>query len=297
MYILRLKLYKKEGKGQMSLRTDLALEAKTEISGGENGIIKEIKENENIKTTVIKVVSDEGERLINKPQGTYITVEFGDIISTADFTPLKSEIKRVLSELLSVNGTVLVAGLGNNDITPDAVGPLTAGGILATRHIAGAFAESIGLKGLKSVAVITPDVLGKTGIETAELIRGTADKIKPAAVIAVDALAARDPNRLFKTVQLTNSGISPGSGVKNRRGEISEKIIGVPVIAVGVPTVTDAEAIAYSLTGTEPETDSGMFVTPKEVDMLCGKISKILSETLNEFLQPEIDADIIEGLV
>ena len=140
-------------------------------------------------------------------------------------------------------------------------------------------------------------MLGKTGIETAELIRGTADKIKPAAVIAVDALAARDPNRLFKTVQLTNSGISPGSGVKNRRGEISEKTIGVPVIAVGVPTVTDAEAIAYSLTGTEPETDSGMFVTPKEVDMLCGKISKILSETLNEFLQPEIDADIIEGLV
>ena len=129
------------------------------------------------------------------------------------------------------------------------------------------------------------------------MIRGTADKIKPAAVIAVDALAARDPNRLFKTVQLTNSGISPGSGVKNRRGEISEKTIGVPVIAVGVPTVTDAEAIAYSLTGTEPETDSGMFVTPKEVDMLCGKISKILSETLNEFLQPEIDADIIEGLV
>ena len=113
----------------------------------------------------------------------------------------------------------------------------------------------------------------------------------------MDALAARDPNRLFKTVQLTNSGISPGSGVKNRRGEISEKTIGVPVIAVGVPTVTDAEAIAYSLTGTEPETDSGMFVTPKEVDMLCGKISKILSETLNEFLQPEIDADIIEGLV
>ena len=147
------------------------------------------------------------------------------------------------------------------------------------------------------MAVITPDVLGKTGIETAELIRGTADKIKPAAVIAVDALDARDPNRLFKTVQLTNSGISPGSGVKNRRGEISEKTIGVPVIAVGVPTVTDAEAIAYSLTGTEPETDSGMFVTPKEVDMLCGKISKILSETLNEFLQPEIDADIIEGLV
>ena len=147
------------------------------------------------------------------------------------------------------------------------------------------------------MAVITPDVLGKTGIETAELIRGTADKIKPAAVIAVDALAARDPNRLFKTVQLTNSGISPGSGVKNRRGEISEKTIGVPVIAVGVPTVTDAEAIAYSLTGTEPETDSGMFVTPKEVDMLCGKISKILSETLNEFLQPEIDADIIEELV
>lgn len=281
----------------MSLRTDLAIESKTEISGNENGIKKRIKTNGNIKTTVIEIISAEGEKILNKPVGTYITVEFPDIINIADFSPLKTAVKEALAELLNINGTVLVAGLGNNDITPDAVGPLTAKGILATRHISNTFAESIGLKGLKSVAVITPDVLGKTGIETAELIRGTADRIKPDAVIAVDALAARDPERLFKTVQITNSGITPGSGVKNKRGQINEKTLGVPVIAVGVPTVTDAEAIAFSLTGKEPERESGLFVTPKEVDMLCEKISGVLSGALNEFLQPEIDSDIIAGLV
>ena len=190
-----------------------------------------------------------------------------------------------------------MAGLGNTDITPDAVGPLTAKGILATRHITGQFAESIGLKGLKSVSVISPGVLGKTGIEVRELIIGAAAAVNPDAVIVIDALASKSTERLFKTVQLCDTGISPGSGVKNSRSEISEKTLGVPVIAVGVPTVVDAETLAFELTNKEPERESGMFVTPKEVDLLCERISEILSAALNVFLQPEIDEDIILGLV
>lgn len=192
---------------------------------------------------------------------------------------------------------LLIAGLGNTDITPDAVGPLTVKHILATRHISGQFAENIGLKGLKSVSVIAPGVLGQTGIETTELIKGAIAAVKPDAVIVIDALAAMSAERLFKTVQLCDTGISPGSGVKNARREISGKTLGIPVIAIGVPTVTDADSLAYELTGKEPEKSCDMFVTPKEVDLLCDRISEILSSALNRFLQPEIEEDIISQLV
>lgn len=280
------------------VRTDLAIEINSDLSGEANGVEREESVNGDVKTTVIKITSGKGEKILGRPCGTYITLEYPDINKIADYSGIKEEIKKALSFLLNgVNGTVLAAGLGNTEITPDSVGPFTAKKILATRHISGQLAESIGLKGLKSVAVITPDVLGKTGIETSELIKSAADTVKPEAVIVIDALAAKDTERLFKTVQMCDTGIRPGSGVKNSRSEISKKTLGVPVIAVGVPTVTDVESIAYSLTGVVPETESGLFVTPKDADLLCDRISEILSLSLNEFLQPEIEPDIIAGLV
>lgn len=280
------------------VRTDLAIEINSDLSGKANGVEREESVNGDVKTTVIKITSEKGEKILGRPCGTYITLEYPDINKIADYSGIKEEIKKALSFLLNgVNGTVLAAGLGNTEITPDSVGPFTAKKILATRHISGQLAESIGLKGLKSVAVITPDVLGKTGIETSELIKSAADTVKPEAVIVIDALAAKDTERLFKTVQMCDTGIRPGSGVKNSRSEISKKTLGVPVIAVGVPTVTDVESIAYSLTGVVPETESGLFVTPKDADLLCDRISEILSLSLNEFLQPEIEPDIIAGLV
>ncbi|MBQ2286055.1 MAG: GPR endopeptidase [Clostridia bacterium] len=280
------------------VRTDLAIEINSDLSGEANGVEREESVNGDVKTTVIKITSEKGEKILGRPCGTYITLEYPDINKIADYSGIKEEIKKALSFLLNgVNGTVLAAGLGNTEITPDSVGPFTAKKILATRHISGQLAESIGLKGLKSVAVITPDVLGKTGIETSELIKSAADTVKPEAVIVIDALAAKDTERLFKTVQMCDTGIRPGSGVKNSRSEISKKTLGVPVIAVGVPTVTDVESIAYSLTGVVPETESGLFVTPKDADLLCDRISEILSLSLNEFLQPEIEPDIIAGLV
>lgn len=282
----------------MAVRTDLAIE----LGGGENeeivGVEKEFKEDGEIKISTVKVTSEEGERAIGRPIGRYITVEFPPIYQISDYSALKNAVIDSLKVLLAgKKENLLIAGLGNTEITPDAVGPLTAKKILATRHISGQFAESIGLEGLKSVSVIAPGVLGQTGIETTELIKGAVSAVKPDAVIVIDALAAGSLHRLFKTVQLCDTGISPGSGVKNARQEISEKTLGVPVIAVGVPTVTDADALAFELTGKESGKGCDMFITPKEVDLLVDRISEILSLSLNRFLQPEIDEDIIAQLV
>lgn len=282
----------------MALRTDLAIE----MSGGENedikGVEKEYNEQGDIKITTVKITSVEGERATGKPMGEYITLEFPPIYKICDFSVLEKTVIGALERLLKgKRENILIAGLGNTEITPDAVGPLTARGILATRHISGQFAEDIGLKGLKSVSVITPGVLGQTGIETAELIKGAISAVRPDVLIVIDALTAGSAERLFRTIQLCNTGISPGSGVKNSRQEISEKNLDIPVIAVGVPTVTDADTLALELTGKEPEKESNMFVTPKDVDLLVDRISEILAQALNLFLQPEIDGDIISRLV
>ena len=282
----------------MSIRTDLAIELAEAEKEEIRGVKSELEEKGDIKISTVKIISAEGERALGKPKGNYITLEFPPIDKICDYSGLKNSLIWALDRLLpQKRERVLIAGLGNTDITPDAVGPLTAKQILATRHITGQFAESIGLKGLKSVSVISPGVLGQTGIETAELIKGAAEAVKPDAVIVIDALAARGTERLFRTVQLCDTGISPGSGVKNSRREISEKTLGVPVTAVGVPTVTDADALAFEITGKEPERASDMLVTPKDVDLLVDRISEILALSLNRFLQPEIEEDIIEGLV
>ena len=282
----------------MSIRTDLAIELTENENGEQRGVEEEFKEEGEIKISTVKITSKEGEEAVGKPMGSYITLEFPPIYKICDFSELQNAVVLSLTQLLPERReNILIAGLGNTDITPDAVGPFTARQILATRHISGQFVENIGLKGLKSVSVITPGVLGQTGIETAELIKGAVEAVKPDAVIAIDALAAKSTKRLFKTVQLCNTGISPGSGVKNSRQELSEKTLGVPVIAVGIPTVTEADTIALELTGKEPEENSDMLVTPKEVDLLVERISELLAHSLNRFLQPEIEDEIISQLV
>ncbi len=281
----------------MRARTDLAIELDEELSGA-LGVEKSASSDGDINVTRIRITSHEGEKAMRRRKGSYVTVEFPQLYKITNYSGLKNALIKELKDLLPEGpDRVLVVGLGNTDITPDAVGPLTAGKILATRHISGQFADGIGLKGLKSVSVLSPGVLGQTGIESVELIKGAVQAVKPAAVIIIDSLASRSTERLFRTVQLSDAGISPGSGVKNSRREINSETLGVPVIAMGVPTVMDAEALAYELTGRETEKSSGMFVTPKEVDMLCGRISDILAAALNVFLQPDIDEDIVAGLV
>lgn len=282
---------------KMPFRTDLAVELRSKIFGEIEGVKYTEKEIDKIKISKTEILTKEGAEKIGKPTGKYLTAEFPDIIKTADFEPLKNTIKESLFYMIKRPEKVLVVGLGNSEITADSIGPATASKILATRHIAGEFAENIGLKGLKSVAVLSPNVLGKTGIESYEIVESVVKKTEPSAVLVIDALAAGSINRLFKTIQFSSSGISPGSGVKNSRKELSEKTLGVPVIGIGIPTVVEADLLAFELTEKEPPEASDMIVTPKDCDLLNHKMSEVLASALNEFLQPEIEPEILEQLV
>ena len=196
------------------------------------------KTEENYKTEKIGCVDS---HFLQTESGKYYTLEFESIEKLIDFSDIERALKIALNNLLpKAREKILVVGLGNTEITSDSVGPITAKKILATRHITGQFAETIGLKNLKSVAVISPNVLGKTGIEVSELVLGAVNTVKPDAVIVIDALCSKSLNRLFSCIQLTDSGISPGSGVKNSRKELSKNTLGVPVVAIGVPTVVEA---------------------------------------------------------
>ena len=277
----------------MDIRTDLAVDIYDTLETGKG---KTKKKGVNI--TTIKIETKEEEERYQKPAGTYITVEFPSLFQITGEEKLEETLEKALKTLITQReGPFLLAGLGNTDITADSIGPKTAAQILATRHIAGDFAENMGLHDLKSVAVIAPGVLGKTGIETVELIKGAIEAVKPAAVIIVDALASNSVSRLFQTVQLCDSGIAPGSGVKNARKELNQKTLGVPVFAVGIPTVMDASTLAAELTGKEIKNGPDLIITPKDSDLLCEKICDVTASSLNRFLQPSLDKNVLEALL
>lgn len=275
-------------------RTDLAIDI-TDNTGSS----KTVKSKDGIRVTKIEISDDWGSKQLKRPKGTYYTIEFPALETVTDTSVISNEIIFALKSFFpDSTDNFLIVGLGNREITSDSIGPLTAERILASRHITDEFAETIGLKGLKSVAALTPGVLGKTGIETAEIVKGIVNKIKPQAVIVIDALASSSIFRLFKTVQITDAGILPGSGVKNSRKELSEKTLGIPVIAIGVPTVMDANEMAFELCNNmKPDSNIDMVITPKDCDLLSQKISDILSMSLNLFLQPKIDREVILSLV
>lgn len=263
----------------MSIRTDLAIENMQNPLKSEK-------------------IGDITSYFLQKDKRKYYTLDFKRIDKMIDFSDLEKALINALEDLLpEKREKILVVGLGNAEITSDAIGPKTAEKILATRHITGKFAEDIGLFGLKSVSVIAPNVLGKTGIEVSELVFGAVQTVKPDAVIVIDALCAKSIERLFSCIQLCDNGISPGSGVKNSRKELSRKTLGVPVVAIGVPTVVDALTIAHELTGEEPKEHIDMIVTPKDADLLCEKTGAFLSRILNVFLQPKIEEEVILSLV
>ena len=225
----------------MQFRTDLAIEAR-EIAGENTGGIEFKKYSENgLEISRLIVKNQKARQALGKEIGTYITIELPSL--TDNFTETDKRLETVGNEikrLLPVNGLVLVAGLGNMEITPDSLGPKTSRRVLATRHIGGEIARSTGLDRLRPVAVMQTGVTGQTGIETGEYILSIVRRIRPTAVVAIDALASRRTERLGCTLQISDTGISPGAGVGNHRTKITKETIGVPVIAIGVPTVVDA---------------------------------------------------------
>lgn len=288
----------------MNARTDLAIEKDSFISGDRpKGIRRKIFETEKTKITKISVLDKEAAEVIGKPVGEYITVELDEF--SYDTELLDDRMKSISTQISSLlpkgDGTVLVAGIGNKDITPDALGPRCAEGIFSTRHITSELAEEIGLDRLNPVCSLATGVLGQTGIETGEIIKSVADAIKPKAVIVIDALAAAGLERLGRTVQITDTGITPGSGVGNKRAEISKNTLGVPVIAIGVPTVVDAVTLAKDMTGNKTATESAeaqnMMVTPREIDVMIERASKLISLCVNCALQPKTDPELLLSVV
>jgi spore protease len=281
----------------MDIRTDLALESFSADALPESVHITTRGKAFNI--TEITIDDDSCLSSIGKGKGKYITLEGSDLSRFSDdYELMTEELAQELSALIPV-GEVLVVGLGNNDITPDAIGPQTAAKILATRHLSENYApdEEEFLTSLRQVCSFAGGVMGQTGIETAEIVRAISAEITPKCIIAVDALACSDIHRLGTTIQITDTGISPGSGVSNSRKELSEKVYGIPVIAVGVPTVVDMHTIVRSLTGRKINGElPNMLVTPRDIDRLTERASQLLAFGINLALHPTLTFEDVRGL-
>lgn len=294
----------------LAVRTDLAIEcldfAREQLP---QGVRQENFETHGLTVNRVTVESEEASQLLGKPVGEYLTVETSDFKhATASFEEVVEGIAGLLSGYLAGPGTgpdgrcVLVIGLGNQQITPDALGPRAAKYLLATRHISRELAEEIGLPGLRPVAVLATGVLGQTGIESAEVVSAVTGELKPACVVVIDALAARSVDRLATTVQISNTGIAPGSGVQNSRRELSERSLGVPVVSVGVPMVVDMATVAADMLGEEErgrvsEKGRTMMVTPREIDLAVEHAAKTVAFAINRALQPTLSLEELMGLV
>ncbi len=274
----------------MDYRTDLALERRELIKDSvPDGVSFEEEIIDEVKITRIEIKTNEGAAALSKPIGNYITLDLPPL--RANPTECEKEIELISKELkpLIPKGCVLVAGLGNHNITPDAIGPKTVEFTLSTRHVA----DTMPQFNFRPVAAVAPGVMGQTGIETGDVIRGICDKIKADCIIAVDALASKSTHRLGSSIQISDSGICPGSGVGNSRKELSEKTLGVPVIAIGVPTVVDALTVALDanegeIKGQGADKLKGLMVTPREIDSLILSVSRVLALAIGRALQPDL---------
>ncbi|MBR4318609.1 MAG: GPR endopeptidase [Oscillospiraceae bacterium] len=271
----------------MICRTDLALESVTEQFTGweqhERGQYFQIHE--------IQIKDELAEKKFGKPKGNYITLE-GESLSgfSAHYPQMTEEFAQELRKLLPEEGLIFVAGLGNQNITPDALGVRTAEKIIATRHLKQELAqeEEDFLKNLRPVSALAGGVLGQTGIESAELIQAVCEKIHPAAVIAVDALACTAAERLGKTIQIADTGIAPGSGVSNHRKALTLETLRIPVIGIGVPTVINMQYLA--------EHAPNFMVAPRDIDRLITQAAHLLSCGINMALQPDMSYEDIANL-
>ncbi|NMP24009.1 GPR endopeptidase [Sulfobacillus sp. DSM 109850] len=305
----------------------MAIEARDIVRGDAKeevpGVRVKETQDQGVVVTEVEIYEEAAEKLMGKPRGHYVTLDvptFKDRdpdLKRALMAKLTDQLKELLPE--DIQGSVLVVGLGNWNATPDALGPRVVERILVTRHLGQVVPDDIKQR-MRPVAAVAPGVLGTTGIETLDIIRGIVSEAKPDLVIAIDALAARNLDRLLGSVQIADTGIHPGSGVGNRRQGLTEESLGVPVIAIGVCTVVQSISIAqeaihqianqladdvafYDILKQMAPTEqrglidevlgsrfSELMVTPKEIDMLIDDMADVLGEALNRALQPRLDA-------
>ncbi len=293
------------------IHTDMALEAHeyygTRAKAAPRGVDISSRDFGGLKFTEITVNDEDGEKYIGKPMGTYITFESEDLRGSVSesFTQNRNFIAKELEKLLSKNNIkkldpVLVVGLGNWDITPDALGPKAVSSLFVSRHLFDYMPE-LTAADMRPVSAISPGVLGTTGIETLEIIKGIVERTSPKCVIAIDSLVARSIERLGKSLQISDSGINPGSGVGNHRKALTSETLGIPVISVGVPTVVSAATVAENLielsenskakesidfSGLCKVLGADMIVTPKDIDELISDLSEVVASALNLSLHP-----------
>ncbi len=271
----------------MNLRTDMAIECHENLNvNHSSGVTVENEKYEDVEITRVKIISPEGEKTMGKPMGEYITVDLPEFSHESELLDSRLDIlKSLIRDLIPKNAkSFLVAGLGNENITPDALGPICAEKVFSTRHFESIAESELNLPKVNAVSSISTGVLGQTGIETAEYINGISSFINPDVVIIVDALASSKLSSLGKTVQISNTGITPGSGVGNYRKTIDKSTLGVPVISIGVPLVVDLEQ------------DRTMFVTPKEIDNIVSRAAGLIAMSINCALQPNFTPEMFLAL-
>lgn len=309
-----------------NFRTDLASERRdiynraNKLENDIDGIESEKEEiNENIKVERVKITNENGEKAIGKPIGNYITIDVKELKIAQDediekaAETLANELKKVVDMHIDNQGEVLVVGLGNIYVTPDSLGPKVINEIEVTRHIIKYLPQYVE-EGTREVSAVSPGVLGTTGIETVEILKGIVENVKPKLVIVIDALASRSIERISSTVQISDTGIVPGAGVGNTRNEISKKTLGIPVIAIGIPTVVETAVLVNDsldlfikklqdeaksndyLNNLKQEdnyeeirevlvpNDYNLIVTPKEIDDLIENMKDIVAKGINQSL-------------
>ncbi|TCL56611.1 spore protease [Kineothrix alysoides] len=281
------------------VRTDLALEARESIGEAEEirgvSVEETYDEKNEIRVTRVIIETKNGAKAMGKPIGTYTTLEAPRMVEPDEnyhqeiSSALAKELKDIIPEA-EEEQSVLIVGLGNRDVTADALGPNVADNLFITRHVVMEYGKAAYSKSkMNMVSSIVPGVMAKTGMESAEIIKGVIDQTKPDVVIVVDALAARSTKRLNRTIQVTNTGIHPGSGVGNHRNALTKESLEVPVIAIGVPTVVDAATIVNDAVSGEMKVNlaelNNMYVTSKDVDYQIKQISHVICDALNEALE------------
>ncbi|MDR0984067.1 MAG: GPR endopeptidase [Ruminococcus sp.] len=267
------------------IRTDLAVESQVRnITPRQYGT--------NFDITEIIIDNDEIGKSIGKKKGRYVTLMADELSKfTENFKEMSIELAEEIQKFVKTDGLCLVVGLGNIEITPDALGPRVAQKVLATRHLKEELGEEDDfLTSLRPVSVLATGVLGQTGIETAEIVGAMCKTLKPSLVIVIDALACLDVERLGTTIQISDSGISPGSGAFNKRRELSEETLGVPVTAIGVPTIVSLQSLLK-------QTQHGdMLVTPRDIDKLILRASELIGLSINLALQETLSFEDAELL-
>lgn len=291
------------------VRTDLALEARekfqkdnVEVKGVQ---VKKKELKDNITVTKVIIETENGAKIMGKPKGSYITLEAPDMAdSDEDYhKEISEQLAEILKELMPIEKkelAVLIVGLGNREVTPDALGPRVVDNMMITRHIIQKFGKyAFGLKRNHQISSIVPGVMAQTGMETLEIIKGVLEETTPDYIIAVDALAARSTKRLNRTIQITDTGISPGSGVGNHRHALNQESMGIPVIAIGIPTVVDAVTIVsdtmnnlvLAMEETKRLEEIGKSISQLEEAEKCELIRELLSPSLNAMFVTPKDID------